>query len=129
MNEKKKFFILLLFVINLISATKTAQLQHESKTTKRSKPITKPGKNNSDAGYLLKTNKGKIYLARGRKGMGKDAGTDPGGLVKGKKTNMARIVKAALHKLGTTSQKKAAILLDFVQINPSPNLDKNVDSS
>ena len=97
MNEKKKFFILLLFVINLISATKTAQLQHDSKTTKRSKPITKPGKNNSDAGYLLKTNKGNIYLARGRKRMEKE--TDPGGLVKGKKTNIAIIVKAAIHKL------------------------------
>ena len=97
MNEKKKFFILLLFVINLISATKTAQLQHDSKTTKRSKPITKPGKNNSDAGYLLKTNKGNIYLARGRKRMEKE--TDPGGLVKGKKTNVAIIVKAAIHKL------------------------------
>ena len=97
MKEKKKFFILLLLVINLISATKTAQLQHESKTTKRSKPITKPGKNNSDAGYLLKTNKGNIYLARGRKGMEKE--TDPGGLVKGKKTNIAIIVKAAIHKL------------------------------
>ena len=97
MKEKKKFFILLLVVINLISATKTAQLQHESKTTKRSKPITKPGKNNSDAGYLLKTNKGNIYLARGRKRMEKE--TDPGGLVKGKKTNIARIVKAAIHKL------------------------------
>ena len=97
MNEKKKFFILLLFVINLISATKTAQQQHESKTTKRSEPITKPGKNNSDAGYLLKTNKENIYLARGRKRMEKE--TDPGGLVKGKKTNIARIVKAAIHKL------------------------------
>ena len=97
MNEKKKFFILLLFVINLISATKTAQLQHDSKTTKRSKPITKPGKNNSDAGYHLKTNKGNIYLARGRKRMEKE--TDPGGLVKGKKTNIAIIVKAAIHKL------------------------------
>ena len=99
MKEKDFFFFLPLLFINLISATKTAQLQHESKTTKRSKPITKPGKNNSDAGYLLKTNKGKIYLARGRKGMGKDAGTDPRGLVKGKKTNIAIIVKAAIHKL------------------------------
>ena len=94
MKEKKMFFFLLLLVINLISATKTAQQQHESKTTERSKPITKPGKSNSDAGYLLKTNnKGNIYLARGRKGMEKDAETDPGGLVKGKKTNMARMRK------------------------------------
>ena len=100
MKEKKMFFFLLLLVINLISATKTAQQQHESKTTERSKPITKPGKSNSDAGYLLKTNnKGNIYLARGRKGMEKDAETDPGGLVKGKKTNIAKIAKAAIHKL------------------------------
>ena len=97
MKEKDFFFFLPLLFINLISATKTAQLQHDSKTTKRSKPITKPGKNNSDAGYHLKTNKGNIYLARGRKRMEKE--TDPGGLVKGKKTNIAIIVKAAIHKL------------------------------
>ena len=99
MKEKKMFFFLLLLVINLISATKTAQQQHESKTTERSKPITKPGKSNSVAGYLLKTNKENIYMARGRKGVETDAETHPGGLVKGKKTNIAKIAKAAIHKL------------------------------
>ena len=97
MKEEKKFFFLLLLIINLISAKKTAQ--HESKTTKRAKPITKPGKSNSVAGYLLKTNKENIYMARGRKGMETNAETHPGGLVKGKKTNIAIIVKAAIHKL------------------------------
>ena len=63
MKEKKEILFLLLLVINLISASKSAK-QHGSK---RSKPITKPGKSDSAAGYLVKTNKGKIYLATGMK--------------------------------------------------------------
>ena len=80
MKEKKMFFFLLLLVINLISASKSAK-QHGSK---RSKPITKPGKSDSVAGYLVRTNKGKIYLAKGKKRT--ETETDLGGLDQGKKS-------------------------------------------
>jgi len=83
MKEKTNFLFLLLLVINLISASKTAK-QHGSKIAKRSKPITKPGKSDSVAGYLVRTNKGKIYLAKGKKRT--ETETDLGGLDQGKKS-------------------------------------------
>ena len=83
MKEKKNFLFLLLLVINLISASKSAK-QHGFKIAKRSKPITKPGKSDSVAGYLVRTNKGKIYLAKGKKRT--ETETDLGGLDQGKKS-------------------------------------------
>ena len=83
MKEKKEILFLILLVINLISASKSAK-QHGSKIVKRSKPITKPGKSDSVAGYLVRTNKGKIYLAKGKKRT--ETETDLGGLDQGKKS-------------------------------------------
>ena len=80
MKEKKNFLFLLLLVINLISASKSTK-QHGSE---RSKPISKPGKSDSVAGYLVRTNKGKIYLAKGKKRT--ETETDLGGLDQGKKS-------------------------------------------
>ena len=61
---KKTVLFLLLVITHHISASKATR--HGSKSGKP-KPKTKPGKSDSAAGYLVKTNKGKTYLATGIK--------------------------------------------------------------
>ena len=62
----KRSVLFLLLVITLhISASKATR--HGSKSAGKPKPKTKPGKSDSAAGYLVKTNKGKTYLATGIK--------------------------------------------------------------
>ena len=60
---KRTVLFLLLVITHHISASKATR--HGSKSAGKPKPKTKPGKSDSAAGYLVKTNKGKIYLATG----------------------------------------------------------------
>ena len=62
---KRTVLFLLLVITYHISASKATR--QGSKSARKPKPKTKPGKSDSAAGYLVKTNKGKIYLATGMK--------------------------------------------------------------
>ena len=62
---KRTVLFLLLVITHHISASKATR--NGSKSAGKPKPKTKPGKSDSAAGYLVKTNKGKTYLATGMK--------------------------------------------------------------
>ena len=62
---KRTVLFLLLVITHHISASKATR--DKSKSAGKPKPKTKPGKSDSAAGYLVKTNKGKTYLATGMK--------------------------------------------------------------